>query len=414
MSLLLSVRERLLLPAIFLAFPFFLSAQTNTAVPQGNETQMTGPLAGDQIYPSISINQNGGYLTWEENGSLKSGSEIKAVRLNSGFSRISSFPVAKLSLGDQRNPQVQLLNNGNAIFAWQGNGLKTSDIYARILKGDGTFLTSDLRLNSYTKDQQSEPAVTPVGDGGALVAWQSLGQDGSMMGIYARLISPSGTVLSNEFLVNQITSFNQRSPAVTTLANGNVVIVWVSEQERFFDSVDIYGRLFDSAGNPVSEELLLNSGNNPCANPSITALASGGFTVVWSEKDLLSRSNNWEVIGRSFSSGGIAAGADFKVNTNTYGDQYRPKIAAMENDCAVVWTSLGQDGSREGVFGRLLQGGVQPSGNEFRVNNSVASQQIHPAVAAHGGNQFFVGWSSFVAINGFDLFGRKYILNQQQ
>jgi hypothetical protein len=135
---------------------------------------------------------------------------------------------------------------------------------------------------------------------------------------------------------------------------------------------------------------------------------------VWSEKDSESRSNSWEILGRSFSADGTANGADFKINTNTYGDQYRPKIAAIGNDCVVVWTSLGQDGSWEGVFGRSLQGGTTPFGNEFRANNTTISKQIYPAIASNGANQFLVSWSSFVGGGtGFDLFSRKYILNQQ-
>lgn len=440
MSLLLSVRKRLVLPAIFLAFPFFVSGQ-NTISPQGPEYAMTGALAGDQVNSSIALNQTGGVLVWEDNASDKSGSGISCARLNSSFTRVSSFPINKIAKGDQRNPQVKFLSSGDAIVVWQGNGLGNSDIYARILKGDGTFSTSDIRLNSYVKDQQSEPAVCALQDGSAFVAWQSFGQDGSMMGIYAAKVSASGVVSGNgtvaptlatgtkkkgavivikEFQINQATSYNQRTPAVATLTNGNVVVVWISEFERFGDpqlpgpsSVDVYGRLFDASGIALSDEILLNSGNNICGNPSVAALAGGGFTVAWSEKDSQSRSNGWEIMGRSFSAEGVASGADFKVNTNTYGDQYRPKITAVGNDCVVVWTSMGQDGSWEGVFGRLLQGGAAPSGDEFLANNTTVSKQIFPAIASNGANQFLISWSSFVGVTGFDLFARKYVFNQQ-
>jgi len=430
MSLLLSVCRRLVLSAIFVAFPVLIFGQTSI-VPQGNESSLIGPAVGDQVYQSISLNQNGGYVVWEENGSLKTGLEIRASRLNSSLTRVSTFTVNKVPKGDQRFPQVQLLSNGDALFVWQGYGLANADIYARVLKNDGSFAAGDVRVNSdpkakdsYSKDQQSEPVVSALHNGGALVAWQSFGQDGHKFGIYARRLSSSGQVVSNEFLVNQTTSYSQRSPAVATLANGNVIVAWISEFERFGNpyqtedlspfSIDVYGRLFDPLGNPLSDEILLNSGNNMCANPSIAGLSGGGFTIVWSEKDAQSRSNSWEIMGRSFSAEGVATGGDFKINTNTYGDQYRPKIAAVGNDCAVIWTSLGQDGSREGVFGRFLQGGGQPSGDEFRVNNRTVSRQIYPAIASNGTDRFLVGWSSFVEINGFDLFGRKYVLNQQQ
>ncbi|MEO5803083.1 MAG: hypothetical protein ABIR24_06100 [Verrucomicrobiota bacterium] len=418
MSLLLCVRKQRILSALILAFPLLVLGQPINA-PQGNEHALVGSLVGDQVYPGISLNQNGGYLVWEENGSIKSGTEIKAARLTSSFTTVSNFAVNKVAKGDQKNPQVQLLNNGEAIFVWQSYGLGNANIYARILKDDA-FTTGDILVNaapksknSYFKDQQSDPVVCALQDGSALVAWQSLGQDGSLRGVYFRKVSSSGKMESDEVLANQTTAFNQRNPAVATLADGNVIVVWISEQQRFDGSVDVYARLFTANGSAVSGERLLNSANNLCANPSVAALSGGGFTVVWSEKDLSNQSNSWEIVGRSFSADAVAAGGDFKINTHTYGDQYRPKIAAVGNDCAVVWTSLGQDGSREGVYGRILQGGAQPSGNEFRVNTTTVSRQRYPNVASDGTGRFLVGWSGFVAVTSFDLFGQEYILSPQ-
>ncbi|MEP6663468.1 MAG: hypothetical protein ABJC04_07355 [Verrucomicrobiota bacterium] len=359
------------------------------------------------------MDENGGFLVWEENGSIKTGSEIKAIRLDSNLTKVSGISINKVVTGEQSKPQASFLTGGATIFVWQGNGLKTFDIYARILKENGTFLTSDLRVNTYTKDQQSSPVVSSLEDGGAMIAWQSSGQDGSLMGIYARKILATGKLAPKEFQVNQFTEFNQRTPSIATLSNGNVVIAWVSEQERFVDSIDIYARLFNSSGEALSGELLLNSANNLCANPSVAALVDGGFTIAWSEKDALNRSNNWDIVGRSFSASGIPVDGDFKINTIVYGDQYRPKIATVGNDCFVVWTSLGHDGSREGVYGRVLAGGKQPVGNDLLINNTTVSQQIHPAVSSSGSNRFLVTWSSFVATYGFDLFGRKFTLNQQ-
>jgi hypothetical protein len=449
MSLLVSFRKRLVLPAICLACPLVLSAQN--AVPQAGEFSISGARPGDQVRSSVSVNSDGGYVVWEENGTAKTGSQLTAIRLNSSLTPVTTFSVNKITKGDQHKPKVQLLSGGGAIFVWQGNGLGDSDIYARILKNDGTtFATSDVRLNSYLKDQQSEPAVCALQDGGAFVVWQSFGQDGSMFGIYAAKISADGDVSGNgttttatvtvkgkkkpkqititEFQVNQATAFNQRNPSVASLANGNVVVTWISEQERFLPgfpdstgtvsdsqgSFDVYARLFNPSGAPLSDEILINSGNNVCANPSIAALANGGFAVAWSERDSQSRSNNWDVMARAFSSDGVPTGGDFKVNTTTYGDQYVPHVAANGNDCTVVWTSMGQDGSWEGVFGRVLKNGAEPAGTEFQVNTTSISRQIQPAIASNGGNQFLVSWSSFAGASGMDLFARKYTLNPQQ
>jgi hypothetical protein len=458
MSLLLSVGKRLILPVLLGAFPSAVWSQIS-AVPQGGETAIIGGLPGDQVHADLSLNQNGGYVVWEENGSKKTGLQISAARLDSAFNKIATFTVNKITTRDQVNPQVQLLNGGNAIFIWQSYGLKNADIYARILKDDGSFATRDIRVNSavkpkgsYSDDQQSHPVVCALQDGSAFVAWQSFGQDGSMFGIYATRISPDGkvavmgepvtlptrkkkkTFTPNEFQVNQRDRFNQRSPAIATLANGNVIVVWISELQRFGNeilengmnsapSVDVYARLFSPSGAALSGDLLLNSGNNVCANPAVASLTNGGFTVVWSERDALSESNSWDVIGRSFSPDGAASGADFKINTHTYRDQYNPEIIAVGNDCAVIWTSMSQDGSgepeeirwkfREGVYGRILQGGTQPVGDEFRVNTTTIGRQLYPAIASDGAGRFLVVWSGFVAGTSFDLFSQTYSVTQQ-
>jgi hypothetical protein len=75
----------------------------------------------------------------------------------------------------------------------------------------------------------------------------------------------------------------------------------------------------------------------------------------------------------------------------------------------VVWTSLSQDGSHEGVFGRFVSGTGQPNGDELQVNTTVVSKQLLPQVTSDGGTRFLAVWSGFTGINaGFDVFGQRY------
>ena len=216
---------------------------------------------------------------------------------------------------------------------------------------------------------------------------------------------------AREFQVNQYTQYNQRKPAVATLANGNYVISWVSENERANNSVDVYARIFTAAGAPVTDEIPINSATGACDTPDVAPLGDGGFTVVWAQKDPVIVSNSWDVWGRAFNSAGSPFVQDFRINTFLFGDQIRPKIAAGPSGSLVVWTSMGQDGSREGVFGRFLQGGTAVAGSEMQINTTTISQQIHPAVAWNGVNNFLVVWSSFAGASGFDLFGQAFALN---
>jgi len=125
------------------------------------------------------------------------------------------------------------------------------------------------------------------------------------------------------------------------------------------------------------------------------------------------RNNGWDIFGRAFttSSGTPVATSSqgFLVNAYRYGDQFAPRVAALDSGAVAVWTSLAQDGSQEGVYGRFLDGTGAISSDEFRVNSTTVSKQIHPVVASDGNARFLAAWSSFSgASSGLDLFAQKY------
>ncbi len=394
----------------------------NPLVPQGGEFSILGAVPGDQVRPSVSLTTNGGCVSWQD--TLRIGGAL----LNTSFAAEPIFSANKTVTGSHLTPKVQLLASNVMIFVWQSSAAGTPDIYARLSAGTiskgakastnyGTnFTTIDLRLNTYLPDQQVDPAVAALQDGGAIVTWASYGQDGSLWGVFARKISSKGVLSpAKEFQVNTYTAYNQRKPAVATLANGDYVIAWVSEHERFAGSVDIYARVFTAAGAPVTGEMLINSGTDPCDTPDLAPLSNGGFTVVWAQKDLVVTSNSWDIWGNAFTACGptnyCSVGPAFRINTFLYGDQYGPKIAAGPSGSLVVWTSMGEDGSREGVFGRFLQDGTAVAGGEMQINTTTLNSQMHPAVAWNGTNYFLVVWTSFVGATGFDLYGQAYCLN---
>jgi hypothetical protein len=394
-----------------------------TVVPQGGEFPVVASSPGDQVWPSISLTPTGGYITWQDNYIDKKGGGLGNSVLDTAFSASRKTRVNNTIAGNHLRPKVQALGNDNAIFVWEGSEAATRmpNIYARFAKnsnptknpGLGTnYVNGDVRVDTYLKGQKMEPAVAALPDGSAIIVWSSYGQDGSLYGVFARrYLSTGAAATTKEFQVNQFTSANQRNPTVAALPNGNYVIAWVSETERTSTSVDVYARIFTDAGVPLTDEIPIDTGGGPCSSPSVAATSDGGFTVVWAQRDPVALDNSWDVWGRAFSASGTPVGLDFRINTYLYGDQYQPKIAAGPAGSLVVWTSLNEDGSREGVYGRFLAGGTQLSGDEFRVNTSTISQQMHPSVAWNGVGNFLVVWTSFAGQQGFDLFGQLYSVN---
>jgi hypothetical protein len=426
MSLSLHVRKALVCCSLALGIPILAVGQ-GAYTTNGFEYPITASKPGDQVHPEIALNSNGGFVVWEDNVTSSSGLAISAQRLDSSFSRtLSSFKVNAATVGDHERAHVALLSNGGAVFVWQGGRFGYQHIYARFLSSSNVWLTGDIMANGSTNIFQIDPVVATLNNGNVMVAWSSFNQSSptSMRDIYGQMFSPDGQKIGNEFLINQFTTYNQRTPAIAALGSGGFVAVWVSEQQRrtaalngqslsspqmLNASVDIYARLFSANGQPSQGEFLVNTASNVCANPSVAGAQDGSFVVAWSEKDQQMAVNGWDIFARAYSPAAVG-GTVTMVNTEIYGDQLGAHVSAAGTDYLVIWTSYGQDSSMEGVYGQFLHGDGSSNGTEFRANTTWVSRQIHPAVASDGSGRFVVTWTSFTGgNNSFDLFAQRYV-----
>jgi hypothetical protein len=435
---------------LFLALPAAVFGQTNYYTTNGTEYAVVGLMPGDQVWPDVAAGPNGGFVVWQDNATDGSGWGVSASRLDSTLSANPNWSDVRVNVAgtnDQENARVALLKNGGAVFVWQGGVEGFQHIYARFLSPTNTWTTTDVVVSVPTNNFQVNPTVAVLNNSNVVVVWSSFNQAGSnsMLDVYAKILSPAGLTISNEFLVNQFKSYNQRTPAIAALAGGGFVVAWVSEQQRVAastvdsslyaaggaayvstnentiginqntaasaPSVDIYARLYN--GNGVAQgggEFLVDTNAfNPCANPGVAAASDGSFMVAWGGRDMVNPTNGWDIYARTFSSAG-AGGATALVNTHLAGNQYAPHISAIGTDYLVVWTSLGQDGSREGVYGRFVHADGTPVGGEFRVNTTWIGQQMHPVVSSDGVSQFLAVWTSYTGSPyGFDLYAQRYI-----
>ena len=464
---------------LFLGLPAAVFAQANYYTTNGVEYAIIGSLPGDQVFPDVALNSGGGFVVWQDNITDGSGWGVSAARLDSTLSLTTwKQRVNVQGTNNQENARVALLNNGGAVFVWQGGPKGFQQIYARFLTPTNTWVTTnDVLLNSppttnvsysysYTTNITStvttnkgfgkttyttnitttvattvttnltlagsfraNPAVATLANGNVVAVWASFNQagPGSLLDVYGQVLTPVGQKVGGEFLINQFTAYNQRSPAVAALKNGGFVVAWVSEQQRAAfnlgginntngtapgqigsPSVDVYARFYNSSGVAQGTNFLVNTDNNPCANPAVAVAADGSFMVTWAARDLNNLTNGWDIYARPFSSAGVG-GATGLVNTHVYGDQYAPRISAIGGDYMIVWTSLGQDGSREGVFGQFVHEDGTLVGPELQVNTTTLGSQMQPVVASDGAGHFLVVWTSFTfSANGMDLFAQQY------
>ncbi len=107
----------------------------------GGESAIAGHLPGDEDFPQMSLNADGGYLIWHDNASDGDGLGIRAAALDSSLSLVQApFRVNQTTKGDQERPHVALLNNGGAVFVWQGGRQGFQHIYARFTTSSNTWV----------------------------------------------------------------------------------------------------------------------------------------------------------------------------------------------------------------------------------------------------------------------------------
>jgi hypothetical protein len=205
-------------------------------------------------------------------------------------------------------------------------------------------------VNATTAGDQQYAAVAADDAGDFVVTWTAGGQDGSGTGVYARRYNAAGVAQGGEFRVNATTADDQQYGRVAADADGDFVVAWASAAQDG-SGRGIYAQRFSAAGAKVGGEFQVNqvTAGEQFA-PSVAADDGGGFVVTWTgaqDGDLFG------VFARAYDAGGAARGGEFRVNTTVAGNQvYSSATAAPAGALAIVWESDGQDGSAFGVYGQ--------------------------------------------------------------
>ena len=156
----------------------------------------------------------------------------------------------------------------------------------------------------------------------------------------------------------------------------------------------IFAQRFDGSGARFGTELQVNVYTlDAQIDPDVATDPQGGFIAVWSSNGEDGQAEG--IFGRRFNSAGAPIGGEFQVNTYTYDRQRRPRVAldAMGR-FLVVWRSSFQDGDGSGIFARRFEPGGTPIGDDFQVNLSTIGSQALPVIAVDPSGHFFIVWRS--------------------
>jgi hypothetical protein len=162
-------------------------------------------------------------------------------------------------------------------------------------------------------------------------------------------------------------------------------------------------------GQPLGPEFRVNTyTTDQQTTPRFATDPSGNFVVVW--LSLLQDGSGNGVFGQRYASSGLPSGPEFRVNTFLIASQSLPVAASdSSGNFVVVWMSYTQDGSSWGVFGQRYASSGIPLGSEFRVNTYTTGSQAAPSVASDPSGNFVVVWQSDGQDGlGYGVFGQRY------
>ncbi len=375
---------------------------------KGTEYDLTGKLVGDQLATQVAISPSGGYLVWHDNATDQSGLGVSALMLDANANPVGSpFRVNTQLLGNQEKPQVGLLSEGGAFFVWEAGATGFRRVQFRATNSRGLFSNEEVFITGANSGEQTDPALAVLRNGTVAVAWTDYLLDGDVKGLSARIYSPAGDALTEPFRLNQFRDGNQYGARLQALPNGGIAAVWVSDQQQDEKSVDIIARLFNSVGQPLTNEVVVSQ-KGISANP-VLGIAGDRLVIVWEQVDLKNKKTRWDVSLRVFNLGLNPLAEQVKANKQLEGDQFAPRLQGDDSGALLVWNSLGQDGSREAVMGRFISESGLFIDSEFQVNTRTFAGQLQPNVSTDAAGKWLVTWSTPRRGDfGMDVVGQRF------
>ncbi|MEE8310953.1 MAG: hypothetical protein V3R77_01765 [Candidatus Binatia bacterium] len=323
----------------------------------GGQFTVNTYVALRQGAPKVSAASDGAFVVvWE--GDIQDGVDygVFGQRYDTAGAPLGTeFAINTHITGNQQSPDVSVGASGEFVVVWssQGQDGSGSGVIARLFGADGLPASDEFVVNAYTSQGQYFPRVDSNDDGSFVVVWASYdGRDGAGYGVFGQRFDGAGQVLGTEFAVNTFTTADQNFPSVA-MTEAGFVVAW---QSLGVDGSNegIAGRRYDAAGAPIGDEFVVNTYDlDSQVHPDVVGDAAGGFVVAWDSIGL--DGDGTALIAQRFDDTAVADGLELLINTAFLGDQNEAAIAATPDGRFIVaWNSAEGDGSGTSIAAQRM------------------------------------------------------------
>jgi hypothetical protein len=189
--------------------------------------------------------------------------------------------------------------------------------------------------------------------GRAVVAWTSVDEfnpfEPNRKGASVRRVAANGTPVGSELVVAPPTS-SESDVGVACGAGGTFLVLWSTDQAPAADGMDIVAQRYTTLARRNGATFRINSVTaGQQTSPALSSDAAGNFVVVWESS--VSGSIADAIVGRRFLASATADGADFVVHTRATAIEERPITPDVGNLGAVGFVIVWAQGN-SGLQGR--------------------------------------------------------------
>jgi len=225
----------------------------NSGSRDGGEFMVRSQSTLDAINPSAARLDEGRFLvSWSQMESEGDYNIYAQIFKNTGIQEGTAF---RINTGDsfgQWWPTAASLRNGGAVICWSdGDPSSYSvDVRCRILDSSGQKQSDEFQANTYQSSWQGRQFVTGLTDGGFLVLWQSMDQDGSGWGVFGQFFNGAGGRRGYEFRLNDCQENWQVHPCVSPISADQLLVCWAG-QYQFDNPYAIVGKYYPAVKVPL-------------------------------------------------------------------------------------------------------------------------------------------------------------------
>jgi hypothetical protein len=192
--------------------------------------------SGQQLRPAVAADVDGNFIVvWEDDQDENGFYEILARGFDAqGNQTFQDFTVNSVSSGQQLAPAVAADEGGTFVVVWQDDKDENGfyQIHARGFDNRGNQAVADFTVNLLASGQQIQPAVAMNSGASFIVGWAD---DSNRNGIYeikARGFHADGAQALPEFTVNSESRGQQLNPAVTSSDLGDFIVAWEDDRNE--------------------------------------------------------------------------------------------------------------------------------------------------------------------------------------